>query len=356
MTPARFLPLALACLLHSAAAADDWPKLLFKTTSHDFGTVARGAVAEHRFQMENPYVEDVHIERIKSSCGCTNPTVTKPLLKTWQSGEIVATLDTRRHLGQKDATLTVHFDQPFRATFDLKVTSYIRGDVVFEPGDVQFGSVPQGQSVKKRVSVAYAGRPAWKVLEAGTDSPYLDLQIAEVARAVDPQTNVGKVTYDLWVALKEAAPTGYFKDIVVLKTNDPNVQTSRIPLTVEGLVVPSLTVNPAVIMFGVVQAGQSVSKNVVLRGQKPFRVVEVEGPDPRFRFTVPQTASDRQIIIVEFQAPDSPAKISGKIRIKTDLGGAGPMEVSVDGQVAAKSPPNPKRDPTPAAAKEPAGR
>ena len=345
MTPARFLPLALACLLQSAVAADDWPKLLFKTTSHDFGTVARGAVAEYRFQMETPYVEDVHIERIESSCGCTKPTATKPVLKTYETGEIVATLDTRRFLGQKDATITVHFDQPYRAPFRLKVTSYIRSDVVFEPGAVQFGSVPQGQIVKKRVSVAYAGRSAWQVLEVGTDSPYLELQIAEVARGVDPTTNVGKVTYDLWVALKEAAPTGYFKDLVVLKTNDPNVQTARIPLTVEGLVLPSLTVNPAVIMFGVVQAGDSVSKNIVLRGQKPFKVVEVEGPDPRFRFTVPQKASDRQIIIVQFQAPDSPGKISGKIRIKTDLAGVNPMEVSVDGQVAAKSPAKPKAEP-----------
>ncbi len=364
MTPARFLPLplALVVLVHSAAASDDWPKLLFKTTSHDFGTVARGAVAEYRFQMENPYVEDVQIDKVESSCGCANPVMTKRRLKTHETGEIVAALDTRRYYGQKDITLKVVFDQPFRAEFRLKLTSYIRPDVVFEPGTVQFGSVPQGQSVKKRVTVSYAGRPTWKVVEVGSECPHLVVEMAEIDRSADPRTNVGKVTYDLVVTLKDAAPTGYLKDLVFLRTNDPNQQTARIPLTVEGLVVPALSVHPAVIMFDVVRAGESVSKNLVVRGQKPFRVVEVAGPDPRFHFTIPQAATQFKsadstyygaVIAVEFRAGDAPGKISGKIRIKTDLAGAHPMEVSVNGQVAAKSLEKIDRAATRAAAKEP---
>jgi len=339
LTPARFLPLAFLCLLRPAAAADDWPKLLFKETSHDFGTVARGAVAEYRFQMENPYLEDVHIKSVSSSCGCTRPAVTKPLLKTYETGEIVATLDTRRFLGQKDATIEVEFDRPFPARFRLHLTSYIRADVVFEPGEVQFGSVAQGQSVRKRVTVTYAGRPTWRVAEAGVDSAALGLEIAEIDRSIDPQTKVGKVVYELCVTLKEDAPPGYFKNFVILRTDDPNQQTARIPLTVEGLVVPSLTVNPAVLMLDVVPAGESRSKNVVVRGQKPFKVVGVEGPDPRFRFRFPETAKPYQVIVVEFHAGDRPGKVSGKIRIKTDLPGTEAVEVSVDGQVAAPSAP-----------------
>jgi hypothetical protein len=356
LTPARFRFLALVCLALAclvlacpaspAAAADDWPKLLFKTTSHDFGTVARGAVAEYRFQMENPFVEDVNIYRIETSCGCTKTAVTKQRLKTYETGELVATLDTRRYLGQKDATITVKFDKPFLAEFRLKVTSYIRSDVVFEPGEVQFGSVPQGQSVKKRVSVSYAGRRTWQVVRVGSDSPFLDIEMAEVSRSVDPRTNVGKVLYDLSVALKEAAPTGYFKDFVVLQTDDLNPQTARIPLTVEALVVPSLIVNPSVVMFGAVSAGETVSKNLVVRGQKPFRVVEVEGPDARFRANVPQTArrfqSDNStfyvaVIALEFRSGDAAGRIAGKVRIKTDLPGTRPLEVSLDGQVTGKS-------------------
>jgi hypothetical protein len=367
LTPARLLFLALVCLAFvcpADAAADsaDWPKLLFKTTSHDFGTVARGAAAEYRFEMENPYVEDVHVERIESTCGCAQPVMTKRLLKTYDTGEIVATLDTRRYYGQKDITIKVIFDQPFRAEYRLKLTSYIRPDVVFQPGTVQFGSVAQGQTVKKRVSVSYAGRAAWKVLEVGSDSPYLAVEMAEVERSADPRTNVGKVAYDLVVTLKEAAPAGYLKELVVLRTNDTNQQTARIPLTVEGLVVPAMSVHPAVIMFDVVRTGERVSKNLVVRGQKPFKITEVEGPDPRFHFTIPQAATQFKsadstyygaVIAVEFRAGDAPGKISGKVRIKTDLAGAAPLEVSVNGQVAAKNLEKIERAATRPAAKEP---
>lgn len=348
MTRARFLLgvfLGLAIAVpRDSLASDDWPRRLFKTTSHDFGTVARGALAEYRFEMENPYVEDVHIERVESSCGCAQPTVTKRLLKTYETGAIVVTLDTQRFYGQKETTLRVVFDQPFRAEFRLKLSYYIRPDVVFQPGTVQFGSVSQGQSVQKRVTVSYAGRATWKVLDAEASSSHLDVALSEVERSTDPRTQVGKVTYDLVVTLKDDSPPGYLKELVVLRTNDPNQQTARIPLTVEGLVVPSLSVHPTVILFDLVRPGETVSKNLVVRSQKPFRIVEVEGPDPRFQFNIPKAASQYRsgdsayygaVIGVEFHAGDVPGKVSGKVRIKTDVPGAAPLEVSVSGQVAA---------------------
>ena len=348
MTRLRFLLLVFWGIFLAAPARsladDDWPRRLFKTTSHDFGTVARGAVAEYRFEMENPYVEDVHIERVESSCGCAQPTVTKRLLKTYETGAIVVTLDTQRFHGQKETTLRVVFDKPFRAEFRLRLSYYIRPDVVFQPGTVQFGSVTQGQGVKKRVTVSYAGRTTWKVLDAEVSSSHLDVALAEVERSTDPRTHVGKVTYDLVVTLKDDAPPGYLKELVVLRTNDPNQQTARIPLTVEGLVVPALSVHPAVLMFDVVRGGEIVSKNLVVRGQRPFRILDVDGPDPRFHFNIPKAATQYRsgdsthygaVIAVEFHAGDVPGKVSGKVRIKTDVAGAAPLEVLVSAQVTA---------------------
>jgi len=338
LTQACLLLPLLACWLPAAETGEiPWPKRLFKVTSHDFGVVARGATIEYRFPVENPYVEDVHVASIRSTCGCTNPTVTKPLLKTWDKGEIVATLDTRRFLGQKEATITVVFDQPFPAEFQLKVYYYVRGDVVFEPGAVQFGSVPQGQTSRKRVCISYAGRTTWKILEAAASAAFLDLQLHEVGRNVEDRAGspVGQVTYELWVGLKENAPTGYFKEQVVVRTDDADQKTARIPLTVDGLVVPSVSVNPAVLMLGVVKPGETVSKNLVVSGPKPFQIVDVAGPDSQFRFTPRRTGEKLHVIVVQFTAADRPGRISGKIRIKTDVAGASELEVAVDGQVAA---------------------
>ncbi|MBI2479744.1 MAG: DUF1573 domain-containing protein [Planctomycetia bacterium] len=85
-------------------SAQEWATKMFKTTSHDFGYVARGAKAEFAFEFENLYEEDLHVASVRSSCGCTTPTITKRDLKTFEKSTIVATYNTRSFLGQKKVT------------------------------------------------------------------------------------------------------------------------------------------------------------------------------------------------------------------------------------------------------------
>src|SRR5687768_3631663 len=81
----RSVAIAFAVLLAGAPAvqAKEWAQKMFKVTTHDFGHVAHGAKAEIAFEIQNLYEEDVHIADVRTSCGCTTPTVTKPTLKTW---------------------------------------------------------------------------------------------------------------------------------------------------------------------------------------------------------------------------------------------------------------------------------
>ena len=226
MIPRSFGALLLVVLAASPAMAKPWAAAMFKESTHDFGVVARGAKVEYRFAFENPYLEDVHIASVRSSCGCTSPSATKTLLKTYETAEIVAELDTRRFSGHKEATITVVFDQPFPAEVQLHVYSFIRGDVVFEPGLVQFGSLGEGQAAQKRVTITYAGRADWKILEVASTAGYLEAKFKEVGRNLDPTIRATQVTYDLEVSLKESALPGYFKEQLMLRTNDPNPQTA----------------------------------------------------------------------------------------------------------------------------------
>ena len=62
------------------ARAQDWAKQMFSETSHNFGNVARGAKTEHRFVFRNKYKEDLRVVGVRTSCGCTTPTITKKVL------------------------------------------------------------------------------------------------------------------------------------------------------------------------------------------------------------------------------------------------------------------------------------
>ncbi|MEN6450654.1 MAG: DUF1573 domain-containing protein [Thermoguttaceae bacterium] len=307
------LALGLFVLAINPCFGQDWAQKMFKVTEHDFGAVAKGAKAEYRFVLENLYVEDVHIVDVRSSCGCTTPTVETPLLKTYQKGTILAHFNTDTFQGQRGATLTVTIDRPFPAEVQLQIHGNIRGDVVIDPGSVQVGAVDQGNPVDRTVTVSYAGRSDWQILDVKSSNPYVSGKVFETGR------DNGQVSYSLQVHVGKDAPAGYLNDHLMLVTNDANTQ---IPVLVEGRVVAGITVSPTALFMGVLQPGQKVTKQMVVKGKKPFKVLGISCDDKSFQFDTSKegTAKSLHMIPVTFSAGADAGKVVKTIRIKTDQG------------------------------------
>ena len=319
----------LSIFLGLSASATDWATEMFETTEHDFGSVARSAKAEFEFVLSNIYVEDVHIAGVRSSCGCTHATIKQPTLKTYEKGAIVASINTKAFLGHKGATITVTFDKPYYGEAQLHVRSFIRSDVVVEPGSVELGSVDQGTAADKAVSVNHTGGYNWAITGVKSANPHVSANVEEIER------NGGQVSYKLSVHLDENAPAGYIKDHLILVTNDHN--SPEVPVLVEGRVMTGVTVSPASLFMGVVKPGQEVTKQLVVRGKKPFRILSVSCEQGCFKFG----ASDQQqlktvhLVPVTFVGGDESGKIVRTIRIVTDSGEAVP-ELSAYAMVSKK--------------------
>ena len=80
---------------------------MFPEREHNFGTVARGADTVYRFPVKNIYKQDVELVSVRSSCGCTTPSLENKVLKTYDVGYVVARFNTRTFTGMHGATLTV---------------------------------------------------------------------------------------------------------------------------------------------------------------------------------------------------------------------------------------------------------
>ncbi|MBN1492019.1 MAG: DUF1573 domain-containing protein [Phycisphaerae bacterium] len=104
--------LLLASVLAAPVAAQEWANEMFKTRSHDFGTIARGAKAEFAFELTNPYLKDVHIASVRATCGCTTFRIETDTLKTYEKGAIVAHINSDRFLGSQASTAIVTIDKP----------------------------------------------------------------------------------------------------------------------------------------------------------------------------------------------------------------------------------------------------
>jgi hypothetical protein len=313
----------------SQVLAQEWAKKMFiDGTEHKFGVVARGAKAEFRFPIKNLYVEDVEIQSVRSSCGCTTPELTQTVLKTFETAELVAHFNTRSFTGEKDATITVTFSKPFFAAVQVHVSGYIRSDVVLNPGSVDLGSIEQGKPAEKTIDINYAGRSDWRVLDVQTANPKLSAALTETGRTS------GQVSYKLSVKLADDAPVGYIKDQLILVTND--VRAKQIPVDVEGRVAAEVSISPASLFMGVLQPGQKATKQLVIRAKKEFRVKSVTCEDGSFTFQTNNDSKQLHVIPVTFTAGDTPGKISQKLVIETDLGDVAIPECVVHAQVVEK--------------------
>jgi len=304
-----FAPL-LALLLAAPAGAVEWANSMFETRVHDFGVVARGAEANFDFVLENIYVEDTHIASVRSSCGCTTPTITKQTLKTWEKGAIRAKFNTRSFTEKKSATVTVVIDRPFPAEVQLTVTGYIRSDVVFQPGRVDFGQVDHGSSARRTINVRYAGRNAWQIVGVETPGDYYQVNLVETHRGG------GQVNYEMHIELTADAPPGFLTEPLLLKTNDRRMV--QIPLNVTGRVMPGIAVSPSSLALGVLNPGETVRKQLVVRGKEPFKVLRIESETTGFSFETTDEVKRIHLIPVTYVAPAEPGSVAAKIVLRTE--------------------------------------
>ena len=309
----RYFVIAPVCYLFlcNAVAAQEWARKTFETTQHDFGAVARGVNSEYEFVLTNIFKEDIHIASVRASCGCATPTITKPWLKTWEKGSIHVRYNTDRFLGARGATITVVIDRPYYAEVQLSIKGFIRGDVVVQPGAIQFGSVDEGKVSEQTVDVSCAGRTNWQIMDVRSANTNFEVEMSELHRGA------GRVGYRLLVRLRDSMPTGYFTDQMVLVTNDRTSQ--KIPVKIEGQIKPALTVSPASLSLGVLTPGQTVTKRLVVRAKSPFRIKKVQCKDNCFEFKATDEVKKMHLVPVTFTASAS-GKIVQRIQILTDIG------------------------------------
>lgn len=323
------LRFAIACVLSACATtamAQHWAEQMFSERAHDFGSVPRSAKVEHEFVITNLYKDDVHIASVRSSCGCTQPRILKDTLKTHEKGSIVAAFNTHAFSGQRGARVTVTIDRPKWAEVVLDVHGYIRTDLTLEPGEVNLGSVPEGQSANRKIQITHYGNSDWRITEAKSSSTNLEPSVREIVRSG------GRVTYELAVKLNDNAPAGYLSDQLTLTTND---RSREFPVMVEGRIVAPLTVSPAALMIGSVVPGQKLTRQIVIKGAKPFTILDVQCDDPSFdfNFEAAKTPKPVHLVPVTYTAGNTVGKFTRTIEIITDLDERSTAELTAIGHI-----------------------
>ncbi|MDB4794295.1 DUF1573 domain-containing protein [Pirellulaceae bacterium] len=326
------LATVIACSLTSAGQviSEDWTRKCIANRSHDFGTVARGAKVVHFFELKNPTDRPIHIASVRSSCGCTFASIVDPVIPVGGTGKIAAELKTRSFLGKKEATITVSLDQPQFAEIQLRVSAYIRRDIVFSPGELRFANVPAGKTQSITTLIHYAGSPNWKIVDVCSFSKFLTADLIEIERTGS------SVKYQLTTTLKETAPPGVSQGQVIIKTND--LKASSIPLSFFTEVVSPIRVSPTIVRFQAENKSEEVQKKrIFFSAKNDFRIVGAVCSDTRVNVEISPKSKKNHRVLVSFQGNGSSSLRSSPnndptgipIQFRTDLEGGKTVDINI---------------------------
>ncbi len=289
-----------------------WTQQLAPNRQHDFGTVPSYSNQEFVFEFENIFETPVYLTGIRTSCGCTQPSIQTNTVEPGGTGRVLARFDTKNHQGAKRATVTVSVrrDRPHTeyGEIQFQVSGNIRRDVVLNPGTVSFDNVLSGDVVKRAVEILYAGNPQWQIMDIKSTNPNVSVSINEKQR--NAQTK--RVDYELTILLDEKQPVGTFSDQLYITTNDVN--NKNLSINIFGNVKSVVQVSP---IRCVVTQNDNVKKKLILRGDRPFGIKSVSTGDQRIKFS-PATGSKTLHILYYSVDTSMTGQITSNITIETD--------------------------------------
>ena len=329
MRTAVFALVALILAADHAAAQPAWANKLFgNSSSHDFGTVARGAQLKHTFTITNIYKVPLQITNIGVECGCVTATPTSKVLQPNETAQLHVNMDAARFNGPKTVKIHVTVGPEFVSTATVVVSAIARQDVVFNPGEIDFGSVSKGQTPTKFIDVEHAGSASWKISEiVKSGAAPFDLKVEQLPQRVGGFVTVG---YRIFATVKPGAAAGAFKQEIILKTNDP--QAPVITFHIGGNVRASLNVAPNPVNLGSMKVGEEQSTKLVVSGSQPFRVVAIDGLGDGLTIPLSDRSATTHILDLRVQ-PRVAGTLRKQITVRTDLDNES-ATVTVEGAVA----------------------
>lgn len=295
----------------SAIAQSGWADALVDTKKIDFGVIATGSEAVKIVVIENKLTSHVHVSSVSTACKCAQAKIPeKTLLAPGEKTSVEIRMNTLAFSKQRDTSLSIFFDSPQFAEVRIPISAYIRTDVVFDPGKVDFGIVDFLAGATRRVRISYAGRPDWTIRDVKISGKELTASLKETSR------QGGNVTYDLEMTLAKDARSGRLRDIVTLVTDD--AANPYVPLIVEGEIVPDIRISKTNNFLGRLTPGQTKNFNLIVNGKQPFLVEDVDCKSLEDCLNVKKSDKENRVqqVNIEFKVPENPGKFEEEMQLK----------------------------------------
>lgn len=313
--------------------------LLFKETHVSTGEILDVESVPVEFLFKNTGSEDLEIQLIKPSCGCTVPDMEKTTYKPGESGVMKVTFDPSGKKGNVSRNITVYTNSMSKPVHTIFLQSIVKPVVLMEPRVLAFDMTNKGQRNTKDIKI-FGRFPEFKVTRATTqDSDVFDIEIVDGGK-------VEKDNEDMWLQiirvsiLESAKPENYRTEITV-RTNEEN--KSLFSMAVVGRVIGDLQLSPVRMTLGRLVVGDEFNNTVTLRSISgaPFEVMGVNSSnvvlDAEYT-SEPVDAEKRNewTIRVKGSVSNPAQRFNSQLNVITDMADEEMMTVQMYGQLQPK--------------------
>lgn len=147
----------LILVILSCSVALAAPGLQVANPKFDFGEVYQGDKVPHVFEFVNEGDENLVIEKVRSSCGCTAVLVSDKVIPPGGKGELKASFDSTRFRNAVSKTIYVYSNDPVNPVMQLHLKGKVLDVVTIEPAQIHFGKITAEQTVAATVLLRNQG-------------------------------------------------------------------------------------------------------------------------------------------------------------------------------------------------------
>ncbi len=144
---------------------------------HHFGTITRGSVVKHTFELKNVSKKTIHIDRVESSCGCTAVLLSNKTLRPGQVAKITAKFNSEGFTGYQEKNIYVYERKNPVPIYTLKLQANVFVEFEVVPLYMVFDNAIVGVDKQSIVQIINRSNKKVKILKVENPNDNLQLQI-----------------------------------------------------------------------------------------------------------------------------------------------------------------------------------
>lgn len=188
------------------------PHIVFESDIYDFGIAGQEREISHDFVFKNVGYSHLEIKGLRTSCGCVAALSSGETIQPGEAGMIHAAFKTQKYEGKQKKLIYVESNDPENPKIELVMQGSIKSDIAIEPQALQFGNVPKGKTVSKKVKVFDLGKEELQLKRIQFNENHLNIKVDKF----EEQNNRG---FEIEVMLRPDIPVGLLNEVITLHTN-----------------------------------------------------------------------------------------------------------------------------------------